>query len=469
MISNSQEKDTFQKFGGSVFQTKLIQSLLLDIKFFTRIYEILKKDYFTSKTHQFLFEKIHKYYEEYKLIPSIDNLEIILASEEDKLIRETAHEILKVIRKSSVADTSMIKKEALMFCKQQKMKAAILESVDHLEKNNFEDIYKVIGDALKAGDESDKGHIYFEELDRRLEKVKREIIPTGLQHLDEILNGGAGKGELLVVLGGPGIGKSAIMIKMGAQAILAGKNVAHYTLELYEHQVGVRYDSIFSGLSIDDVPHNKEFVKKKLDEIQNHGKLYIKEYATKTASVNGIRLDLNKARMDDFIPDLVIVDYADLVRGRAGMSEKRFILESIYEDLRALAYEFNVPVITGSAANKSESNSEIITIISMAESFAKAAVADIIITISRLIEDKMRNTARMYVAKNRAGRDGIVIPLNPFNIGLMQIETQPAITSTDELKKEIEKLSTEENDILKKSLEKKYKIFRNKNKEGDKK
>lgn len=464
MISKNIEKDTFQKFGGTIFQTKLLQSLLLDLKFFTRIFTILKKEYFTTKAHQYLFEKIYDYYEKYKLIPTLENLEIIITSEEDEILRNAVYEIFRNIKKSAISDTKMIKDEALSFCRQQKMKTAIFDAIEKIKKNDYEGIYKEIGDALKAGEETDDGHIYFDELEHRLEKLKREVIPTGLKDLDILLNGGMGKGELLVITAGPGVGKSFIMAIISSNVILQGKNVIYYTLELYEHQIGVRFDSKFSGIPIDNIEANKDVVRKKLDDLKknNKGKLIIKEYATKTASVNTLRMHLNKQLMKNFIPDLIVVDYADSLKGRKGINEKRFELESIYEDLRAMAFELNVPVITGCQVNRQEFNNEIITIASMAESWAKAAVADVIVTISRRMDDKLKNRARMYLAKNRAGKDGIIIPLEPFDIGCMLLETKNPITDIQDVQKEIEKIEKEEKDIIQESLAKKYQKFKNK-------
>ena len=464
MISKNTTIDTFQKFGGSTFQTKLLQSLILDVNFFSRIFNILKKEYFTNQAHQFLFEKIYQYYEKYKLVPSLEILEIVVTSETDELIRNVSYEILKVIKKSSVADTKMIKDEALLFCRQQRMKAAIYNSIKRFEENDWEGIWKDVGDAFRAGEDTDSGHDYFEELDHRLEKLKREIVPTGLKDLDLLLGGGMGKGELIIVVGGPSIGKSFFMQIVSSNVILQSKNVIYYTLELYEHQVGVRFDSRFSGISIDDVPSNKEFVKKKLLELSNKGKFKIKEYPAKTSSVNIIRSHLNKLAMENFVPDLIVVDYADLLKGRKGINEKRFELESIYEDLRALAYDFKVPVLSGSQANRQEYNNEIVTIASLAESFAKAAVADIILTISRRMDDKLATIprARMFVAKNRAGKDGVIIPLEPFDIGTMQLETKTAITNSDDVRKEIKKIADDGEDIMRKALVKKYNKFKEK-------
>lgn len=137
---------------------------------------------------------------------------------------------------------------------------------------------------------------------------------------------------------------SMILCELGKNAVLNGHTVVHYTLELYEHQVGIRYDSMISGLPINNVSENFDFIKNKLDKITGAGKLFIKEYPTKSATVNTIRFHLNKLLMSGIIPDLIIVDYADLLKSRRNYEQKRFELESIYEDLRSLAGEISTPI-----------------------------------------------------------------------------------------------------------------------------
>ena len=435
------EGKNFSSFGqyGSNFQTKVIQSLLLDVKFFERIYEIIKDEYFDSRPHAFIYKKVKEYYEKYKYPPSIENLEIIVNSEEDELLKETAAEVVFSIKKSLVSDTKYIKDEAVKFCRWQNMKNAIKTSVNYLEENKFEEIFTLVGNALKAGEETNLGHTYFQHLDLRLAKMKRDVIPTGMKYLDEILNGGLGKGELGVVVAGTGLGKSWMLCLFGKNATFSGFNVVHYTLELYEHQVGIRYDAMFTGIPPSEVVNNVDFVRQKLDNMKNVGKLIIKEYPTKTASVNTIRFHINKLMMSGIIPDLVIVDYADLVKSKHSYGEKRFELESVYEDLRALAGELHIPVWTASQTNRAGMGDEIVHLQSIAESFAKATVSDVIITISRRMEDKLARKARMLIAKNRSGDDGIVLPMD-FDITTMVIQDHPRINTKEESVEELEDL-----------------------------
>ena len=259
----SQQLENFSKFGQH-FQTKVLQSLLLDVKFFDRIFEILELNYFDSKTHSWLYERIQKYYNEYKLPPTIDNLEIFVLSEKDELMKHQLFEIVRTIKKSATTDTAFIKDEAIKFCRHMRMKKALFQSIDFWEKAKYDDIYKVMQDALRAGEESNIGHEYFSDhaLEQRIALMKRSPVPTGLKHLDEILCGGLSKGELGVVVAPTGLGKCI------------GKNV----------KIEIEYD-------IFDIEFNgKIYTLKEFDRIQtNLGYIYAK--------------DLNKEHIILSIPD----------------------------------------------------------------------------------------------------------------------------------------------------------------------
>ena len=141
------------------------------------------------------------------------------------------------------------------------------------------------------------------------------------------------------------------------------------------------------------------------------GRLYIKEFATKNATVQTIRAYIQRLiATKNFMPDMVIVDYADLLRGSRSYGEKRHELEGVYEELRALAQELNVIVVTADQTNRSGMDMEVVTISQIGESYAKATVCDVILTVSRRPEDKQVNGGRLFVAKSRLGRDGSVFP-----------------------------------------------------------
>jgi len=204
-------------------------------------------------------------------------------------------------------------------------------------------------------------------------------------------------------------GKSMCLVHIGAAALKAGKNVVYYTLELQDKVIGARFDSCLTGINLSEVINYKEQV---LDMVKDlPGKLIIKEYPTKSASTNTIRSHLDKLKMHGHNVDMIIVDYADLLRPVTREKEKRVELESIYEELRGLAQMNNCTLWTASQTNRGGLNAEVVTMESISEAFNKCFVADFICTVSRTIKDKASNEGRMFIAKNRNGPDGMVYPI----------------------------------------------------------
>ena len=247
------------------------------------------------------------------------------------------------------------------------------------------------------------------DFEKRFQLKARNPVSTGWRIVDDLTKGGLGSGELGVVIAPTGAGKSMVLVHLGAQALREGKTVVHYTLELQDTVVATRYDSCLTGIPLQKVFLSKDEIYENVKDIE--GDLIIKEYPTKTATPQMIRNHLEKLRQRDINVDMVLVDYGDLLRPNIVRKEKRHELETIYEDLRAIAQENEVPLYTASQTNRGGLNAEVITMESISEAFNKCFVADFIFSISRTIEDKASNTGRAFVAKNRNGPDGLVYPI----------------------------------------------------------
>ena len=200
------------------------------------------------------------------------------------------------------------------------------------------------------GDPSDFGYDYLKDFERRFEVKARNPITTGWQDIDDLCRGGLGKGELGVVIAPTGAGKSMVLVHLGAQAIKLGKTVVHYTLELADTVTAGRYDSCITGIPLSEMHSFKEDIYEQVQDLD--GTLIVKEYPTKSASSRSIRTHLEKLRMRDILPDMVIIDYGDLLRPISGKSEKRHELESIYEEMRGLALVFPVSMTTANVQIK---------------------------------------------------------------------------------------------------------------------
>jgi replicative DNA helicase len=302
-----------------------------------------------------------------------------------------------------------IKSVSLDFCRKQKLKEAILKSVNLLQKSSFEEISGLINEAIKLGSDNDFGYDYIVDFEKRFELKARDPISTGWRLIDDICRGGLGKGELGVVIAPTGVGKSMALVHLGAQALKAGKNVVHYTLELQDTTIASRYDSCITGVPLFDLHDFKDEIYEKIQDIE--GKLIVKSYPTKSASPNMLKAHLERLRQRDTKVNMIIVDYADLLKPNLSHKEKRIELENIYEELRGIAQEFECTMWTASQTNRSGLNAEVITMESISEAFNKCFVSDFIFSISRTAEDKLANTGRIFVAKNRNGPDGFIYPI----------------------------------------------------------
>ena len=349
-----------------------------------------------------------------------------------------------------------LKDKSLEFCKRQVFKEALEKSVQMIQTENYDSVLGIMKDAIAAGLPASQGHDFFEDMEARFVKINRQACPTGLSRLDEkdILRGGLGRGEIGVLTAPTGVGKSHFLVAMGANAMRAGKNVVHYTFELTETDVGLRYDSNLCDIPSNEVLDKKEEVIEKYKSM-DLGRLVIKEYPTGTATVNTIRTHIEKLSLKGFIPSLIVVDYADVMRSSRKMESLRHELKLVYEELRNLAMDLGVPIWTASQANRDASNSDVVGLENMSEAYGKAMVADIVLSLSRKPTEKALGTGRLFVAKNRAGRDGILFPIN-----IDTAKSKFAILDDTELT--LQEVITQDKMDLKEQLRKKWNEIQNK-------
>lgn len=203
---------------------------------------------------------------------------------------------------------------------------------------------------------------------------------------------------------------SHFLTMLGANAMRQGRNVLYYTFELSEAKVGIRFDSNFTDIDSNDIFDQKDKVNEFYSSNQI-GKVKIKYFPTSQPTVNTLRAHMEKLALRGFIPDMVIIDYADIMRSTRQYDSPRHELKLLYEELRAFATERNVVLWTASQSNREGSTADIVDMDNMSESYAKAFVADLIITLSRKSAERADGSGRLYVAKNRNGRDGLVFPI----------------------------------------------------------
>jgi replicative DNA helicase len=389
---------------GPGFQIKVLAALLNSKNFLVNIHDIVSEEYFDNQAHKWIIKEILKYYDKFHTTPSLEVLKVELKKLQNEVLQIAVKEQLREAYKET-DDLAYIEEEFSAFCKNQMLKKALLQSVDLLQAGDYDSIKFMIESAMKAGQDKNLGHEYNKDLETRYREEHRITIPTPWNEFNELLQGGLGNGDFGLIFGNPGGGKSWALVALGGHAVKMGFNVIHYTLELGEDYVGRRYDSYFTQIPVNVIIPNKAKVEKVLEKLP--GNLIIKEYAPGKASISTVESHIKKCIDLDFKPDLIIIDYVDLLRSKRNNRERKDEIDDIYTSTKGLARELNIPIWSVSQVNRAGSKDDIIEGDKAAGSYDKIMIIDFGASLSRKREDKVNGTGRWHIMKNRYGMDGL--------------------------------------------------------------
>ena len=390
---------------GPHFQVKVLNSLLTNKKFTLNIRDVILPSFFENQAHQWIVKEALQYFDEYHSTPTIDFLKIEVKKIDNDVLKTAIVDQLKEIYTLINEDQEYVEQEFSNFCKNQSLKSALLKSVDLLQDGMFDDIRFTIDNALKAGQDKNIGHEYVKEVEARYKEEDRQVIPTPWTIINDKLMGGLGGGDFGLIFGSPGGGKSWTMVALGAHAVKLGLNVVHYTLELSEGYVGKRYDAYFVNEPVNTVHLKQDKVKQYIDDLK--GTLTIKEYAPGNASISTIEGHIQKMTDLGYAPDLVIIDYVDLLKSNTNVKDEKEKLDNTYVSTKALARTLNIPVWSVSQVNRAGARDDVIEGVKAAGSYNKIMITDFCMSLSRLPQDKINGTGRFFLMKNRYGMDGM--------------------------------------------------------------
>ena len=420
-MSENHVIDNLKKYGPE-FQIKCISGILSDKTFLERLSDIIDPTSFESDAHQWIVKQTVAYFMQYKDLPTLNVFKIKVDGIENAILKESVIvQLRNVYQKITDTDLKFVKEQYLEFCKSQKLKSAIFDSVEHLKTGNYEQVKALVDSAMKAGMERNIGHEYMVDVEKRMSVMARNTIKTNWTEIDTIMDGGLAAGELGIVTACAGAGKSWVLAKLGAEAMKQGKNVVHITLELNENYVGLRYDSCFTGIDFQNIRNNVDIVRQKIEKVP--GKLFIKYFPIKTVSAHHLKMHTERVMMLGTKVDMIVVDYADILRPYQSERNSNSYSEAggIYEELRSIAGELQIPIWTASQSNRSAMEEDIIQANSIADSYRKIMTADFVMSVSRKVTDKVANTARFHIIKNRFGPDGLTFP-SRMNAGCGDIQ-----------------------------------------------
>ena len=393
-----------------------LSNLVFNEEYCRKVLPFIKPDYFDVKEERVVFEEITNFVDKYKKIPTKISLEIEVESRKD-LTEDQHRKIVDIIQKLDSTDVDMewLVDTTEKFCKDKAIYNAIVEGIsiiDGKDKNRSADaIPSILTNALAVCFDNAVGHDYFDDSDKRFEFYHRveERIPFDLEFFNKITKGGLPNKTLNICLAGTGVGKSLFMCHMAASCLSQGKNVLYITLEMAEERIAERIDANLMNVSMEDL-HNlpKSMFEDKIENImkKTNGKLIIKEYPTATAHSAHFRgLIKELAIKRSFKPDMIFIDYLNIcassrLKGAANVNSYTYI-KSIAEELRGLAVECDVPIMSATQTTRSGFTSTDLGLEDTSESFGLPATADFMFALISNEELDALNQIVVKQLKNR--------------------------------------------------------------------
>jgi len=374
-------------------ESLILENLIYNDNYSSIIGIFLKPEYFKDNNEKIIFTEIQKHISEYNKPPTIESLSVKLSNRND--LNETTfnkcEELLKTYKKKT-DDEEWLVQETEKWAKDQAVYNGIVDSISILEgkdtKSSKDAIPEILTEALAISLDQSVGHSYMEDGDNRWEfyHKKESKIPFDMTMLDKITNGGISPKTLTVLLGGTGVGKTLVKTHLACQYMKQGLDVLYITMEMAEERIAERIDANLMDIDIDQlhiIP--KDSFQKKLSKL-NIGRLVVKEYPTAGAHVGNFRALIRELKIKkDFTPQVIILDYLNIcassrVKWAANMNTYIYI-KSIAEEVRGLAVECNVPIITSSQLNREGYGSSDPDLTNTSESFGLPATADLMLAI----------------------------------------------------------------------------------------
>ena len=402
----------------------ILRSLLYNEEYARKTLPFFKDEYFTQFSDRVVFQEIKKYFNKYSNPPTKEAIIIELGERNDltdenfqsttELLKETE----KDHEKNEKEDPSWLLERSEKFCQDKALYNAITDSIgifDETKESSFSKsaIPTILSDALSVSFDVHIGHDYLDNSVERFEfyRKKEEKIPFDLEYFNKITAGGLPRKTLNIALAGTGIGKSLFMCHMAANCLTENRNVLYISLEMAEERIAERIDANLMNVTLDTLKElSRDVYNKKTDKLKNKikGKLIIKEYPTATASVTNFRALMNELKIKkglSLIPDILFMDYLNLCTSTRYKNNinagSYFVVKAIAEELRGLAVEWNIPIVSATQLNRAGFMSSDVGLEDTSESFGLPATADFMFALISTEELEAHNQIKVKQLKNR--------------------------------------------------------------------
>ena len=393
-----------------------LTNLICNEDYARKVLPFIKSTYFDEREEQIIFEEISNFVDKYQKIPTQTSLEIEVGERKD--LNETEHkkivDIIKTLNPMEV-DFDWLVDHTEKFCKDKAIYNAIVDGIKIIDgkdsKRKPDAIPEILTDALSVSFDNSVGHDYIEDAESRFDYYHRveERIPFDLDFFNKITKGGLPPKTLNIALAGTGVGKSLFMCHMAANCLSQGKNVLYITLEMAEERIAERIDANLMNISMEDLQNlGKQMFTDKMSKItkKTKGKLIVKEYPTATAHSSHFRgLIKELAIKKSFRPDIMFIDYLNICassrfKGAQNVNSYMYV-KAIAEELRGLAVETNVPIMSATQTTRSGFVSTDVGLEDTSESFGLPATADLMFALISTEELEELNQICVKQLKNR--------------------------------------------------------------------
>ena len=418
---------------GYSFQLKLINLIITDRNYFHSIIDVIQPKYFDNQYFKLVMQLVKEYNDTYEICPTFDALDQLARIDiSSEMARKCVLDMLKDIKDASFEDHLFIKEKSIKFCKQQELKKAIRKVENIMEKGDFESYDKCeefIREAIQTG-EGDTGNLeVFTGIEEVLKDDYRHPIPTGLDGIDNLLNGGLAKGEIGVVLAPTGVGKTTLLTRFSNTAFNMGYNVLQIFFEDNPKIIQRKHFTCWTGIPPDELSENKEMVIKKADEMKKSGgRLILKKLPSDELNILQIKNQVRKIISEGIDLDIIIIDYIDCIIPDRGFSDEWKGEGSVMRKFEGMCHELNLVGWTATQGNRSSIASEVVTTDQMGGSIKKAQVGHVIISVAKTLQQKEMGLATIAITKSRIGKDGVIFENCKFDNGTLEINTNHSQT-----------------------------------------
>ena len=414
---------------GLDFQYRLIQQVLVDRKFGETIIDILQPNYFEDSFLRTASLKIANNYEEYGVIPDTNSLEsMILSTVSNEIDKEMYIEQFNKIKNAELNNGLNTQDTAMKFCKQQELKKSVREIQQIIETGNLDDYPEcedILKKALELGDSKDNGMDVFEDLESVLDGDFRQPIPTGINGLDDYMDGGLSKSELAVILAPFGIGKTTLMTKIANHAKNVGNNVLQIFFEDNPKVIQRKHLTCWmeGKYTLNELVENSEEIFAVAKEKQDQpGAIKLKKFPSDGTTIPMIKQYIKKLISQGFRPDMVILDYIDVVQPSKSFKDEWSGEGNVMRQFETMLSELDMAGWTAVQGNRSSINAETVDSSMMGGSIKKGQIGHFILSVGKSLEQKESGHANMAILKSRFGKDGITFDNIIFNNATVQID-----------------------------------------------